>query len=82
LGGRKGIRPVKTEWWGAGSPRTDSRKIKDHAASVTADHILCQWLPSISDNGPKAISREVFGATSENGEYLKLNRPVSVPVSK
>jgi len=30
---------------------------------------LNQWFPSISDNGPKAISREVCGATSE--KFLK-----------
>ena len=31
-----------------------------------------QWFPSISDNGPKAISREVCGSTSEN--FLKSHR--------
>ena len=31
---------------------------------------LQQWFPSIPDNGPKAISREVCGATSENKAKL------------
>ena len=39
-------------------------------------------VPKISDNEPKAISREVSGATPVNGEYPKLNRSVSIPVSK
>ena len=33
---------------------------------------LDQWFPSISDNGPKAISRKVCRATSEN--FLKSQR--------
>ena len=31
----------------------------------TLQVIVGQWFASISDNGPKAISREVCGATSE-----------------
>ena len=33
-------------------------------------HPVYQWFPSISDNGPKAISREVCGATSESKAKL------------
>jgi len=44
----------------------------------TALQQLEQWFPSISDNGPKAICREVCVAAAATAAHLVTNRPSSV----
>ena len=45
LGGRKGIRPVKTEWWDAGVVSGARCRFAYGAADVTATHSLAPVNP-------------------------------------
>ena len=51
LGGRKGIRPVKTEWWGNGVVICLERGADDlhmvHLMPLPPHHLLLQWNPEL-----------------------------------
>jgi len=47
LGGRKGIRPVKTEWWGAGVVICLERGANLHMAQLMPLQLTVSWFSAI-----------------------------------
>jgi len=47
LGGRKGIRPVKTEWWGAGMAISLERDADLHMAQLMPLPLTVSWFSKI-----------------------------------